>query len=225
METISGNSKSILIIKPYQVHAVSEISEDVEGYFLTIAPFLMPEHCITIFQGLTVSRQHLKIPGAEKSALFDTAQLLYRAFNERNAHHTFIIHSLFSALINRIAALFAEAGKTTAVQQNQSQLIAHKFRQLVQEHSFAHPPSFFSEKLNISTSHLNDCVKSVTGVSVTHYLQEAMLLEAKRNLYYTNNDVKTIAFRLGFEDHTYFSRLFKKLTNETPLAFRKKFRE
>lgn len=52
-----------------------------------------------------------------------------------------------------------------------------------------------------------------------------MIIEAQRLLYYTENDVKEIAFSLGFEDHSYFSRLFKKICDKTPLSFRKKFRE
>src|SRR5690606_21342156 len=106
---------------------------------------------------------------------------------------------------------------------NQAFMLTQHFKNLVVEHSFKHIPSYFAEKLHIATSHLNDCVKATIGLSVTQFLQQSMLLEAKRQLYYTNDDVKKIAFTLGFEDHAYFSRLFKKLTNETPLAFRSRF--
>ena len=225
MEEIELKANSIVVVRPYQVHAAKEISDNAEAYFISVAPFLMPDHCSSTFRDLPVSQQRVKIPAAEKKSLVDTVLLLCRAFAEDNTYKTFIIQSLFNAVVNRAAAMFAEAGKESVTPNNQSALITQKFRQLVSDHSFAHPPSFFSEKLNITTSHLNDCIKSRTGMSVTAYLQEAMLLEAKRNLYYTNDDVKTIAFRLGFEDHTYFSRLFKKIAGETPLSFRNKFRE
>jgi len=225
MEKVVIKPDSVLLIRPYQVHSALQISDNAEAYFLSIAPFLMPDHCSNVFQGLTVAKQHLKVSSAEKKVITDTASLLQQAFMENNRYKTFIIHSLFNALINRIAAIFSDAENPSAAPKNQSQLIVQKFRQLVSEHSFSHPPSYFSEKLNITTSHLNDCLKAATGASVTHYLQGAMLLEAKRNLYYTNDDVKTIAFRLGFEAHTYFSRLFRKLAKETPLSFRNKFRE
>jgi AraC-like DNA-binding protein len=52
-----------------------------------------------------------------------------------------------------------------------------------------------------------------------------VVLEAKRLLYYTDMDVKEIAFSLGYEDHTYFSRLFSKVAGIPPGAFRRKFRE
>ncbi|ANF52236.1 hypothetical protein A0O34_17680 [Chryseobacterium glaciei] len=108
---------------------------------------------------------------------------------------------------------------------NQTERISSNFKKLIFQNNFLESPSFFAKKLNISTSHLNDCVNSNTGKSVTYWLQNAMIVEAQRLLYYTDNDVKEIAYNLGFEDHSYFSRLFKKISNETPLSFRRKFRE
>ncbi|MGF1924180.1 MAG: helix-turn-helix domain-containing protein [Bacteroidia bacterium] len=104
-------------------------------------------------------------------------------------------------------------------------MISAHFKKLINQNNFLESPAFFASKLNVSTSHLNDCVNSVTGKSVTYWLQNSMINEAQRLLYYTENDVKEIAFALGFDDHSYFSRLFKKITNETPLTFRRKFRE
>ncbi|PBQ30903.1 AraC family transcriptional regulator [Sphingobacteriaceae bacterium] len=225
MEKMTVESKGVFLIKPYQVHSAGKISTDAEAYFISIAPFLMPDHCANTFQSLTTSQQYLKIPAKEKNSLLATVSLLHKAFAENNTHKTFIIHSLFNALINRVTAIFVDAEKKSVSPKNQAYLITQKFKQLVSEFSFLNLPSFFSEKLSITTSHLNDSVKATTGMSVTNYLQNAMLLEAKRNLYYTNDDVKTVAFTLGFEDHAYFSRLFKKLTKETPLLFRNKFRE
>lgn len=225
METIQLRAKSILLIRPYQVHAASRITKDAEGYFISAAPFLIPDLCSSIFQSLSVPLQYQQLSATTAKGLVPTCDLLCRAFNEESGHRAFIAHHLFSALVYRTAALFSDPEKDPGRAGNQSHLITRQFRQLVSEHSFLHAPSFFAGKLNITASYLNDCVKATTGLSVTSCLQEAMLLEAKRHLYYTNDDVKKIAFTLGFGDHAYFSRLFKKLTSETPLAFRKKFRE
>jgi AraC-like DNA-binding protein len=52
-----------------------------------------------------------------------------------------------------------------------------------------------------------------------------LVSEAKRLLYYTELDIKEIAFKLGYDDHTYFSRLFSKTVSMSPSAFRNKFHE
>lgn len=225
METIHIKANSIILIKPYQVHSGTEISEDAEAYFISIAPFVMPPLCNGIFQGLSIPQQFLRLQAAKKSPILATANLLYEAFTEAHAYTPLITNNLFHALVIRIAGLFSDSEKKESHVKNRAYLIVQQFKQLVSDHSFLHTPAFFAGKLNITTAHLNDCVKRITGLSVTHFLQDTMLLEAKRHLYYTNDDVKKIAYTLGFEDHAYFSRLFRKLASETPLAFRRKFRE
>ncbi|WP_255155471.1 AraC family transcriptional regulator [Ferruginibacter sp. HRS2-29] len=121
--------------------------------------------------------------------------------------------------------MYTSVGTATPVRKNQAQVLTAGFRKLLSEGWYLRPPSWFARELNITTSHLNDSVKQITGYSCTYWLQDAMITEARRLLYYTNNDVKEIAFTLGFEDPAYFSRLFKKMTGETALAFRNKFRE
>ena len=51
------------------------------------------------------------------------------------------------------------------------------------------------------------------------------MLEAKRLLYYSEQNVKEIAHALGYDDHAYFSRLFKKSESVTPLSFRAAYRK
>lgn len=225
MIDVEITEKSVMIVKPFQIHDAQSLSKDAGGYYIGVAPFLIPQNCFEIFQNLKISAQLIKIEGPEQEDLFATISLLYRSFMGTNSNKNKIINGLFNALVYRISDLYSQSYNATAEIKNQSAIICGNFRKLLSEQGFLQSPSYFARKLNISTSHLNDCVKASTGKSVTYWLQNAMITEAQRLLYYTDNEVKEIAFALGFEDHTYFSRLFKKITRETPLAFRKKFRE
>lgn len=51
------------------------------------------------------------------------------------------------------------------------------------------------------------------------------MLQAKRELRYSDQSVKEIAFGLGFEDPAYFTRLFKKVEADAPLVYRAKYLE
>ena len=81
-------------------------------------------------------------------------------------------------------------------------------------------PSFYANEICISEVYLNEVVKKSTGMTPSEWINIAILLEAKRLLRSTALTVKEIAHELGFEDHAYFSRLFKKNTTMTPLEFR-----
>jgi AraC family transcriptional activator of pobA len=225
MVDVETTATSICMVKPFQIHSVGQVSKDAKGYFISVAPFLIPNNCASIFQDLTTVEQFQKMDSSQKNYITDTVALLNSTFKNIQSNKTQIINGLFNALVHHISNIYHSLKKTLPSSKSQSQVIASNFKKLIFQYSFLESPSFFAKKLNISTSHLNDCVKSSTSQSVTHWLQTAMIIEAQRLLYYTDNNVKEIAFSLGFEDHTYFSRLFKKILNETPLTFRKKFRE
>lgn len=83
-----------------------------------------------------------------------------------------------------------------------------------------HTIEFYAKMLKISPNHLNKSVKSVTGKTAISLLNEMRITEAKNLLKETDLSIAEIAFQLGFEDQSYFSRFFRKNTGDTPKAFR-----
>jgi len=83
--------------------------------------------------------------------------------------------------------------------------------------------SFYADKMNISSRHLNSIVKEGTGYSISDLVQARLLSEAKRMLLYSSETVAEISWSLNFSDKAYFHRIFKKKTNYTPEQFRNKF--
>ena len=73
--------------------------------------------------------------------------------------------------------------------------------------------------------YLNEVVKSVTGVSVSRYIQNELILQAKRMLAYTSLTIREISNHLGIDDYTYFTRLFTKAVGVSPTCYRKKYLE
>lgn len=225
MEEMNLSAKGFMTVKPYQVHAPKKVSDDFKGYFMAVESFLIPNHCSEMLKNLSAQQQYLQLESDEDYDLEETAALLYRTFTTENPYKSFVLNGLLTAFINQACSLYLKKGNVKPQPKSQAAIITSKFKNLLDQYSFLHLPSFYAKKLNITTSHLNHCLNMATGLSVTHWLQDTMITEAKKQIYYTNNDIKEIAFTLGYEDHAYFSRLFKKITGETPLSFRKRFRE
>ncbi len=80
-----------------------------------------------------------------------------------------------------------------------------------------------ASSLNVSAGYLSGLLKSLTGKSTQHYLQDRLIEHAKTQLSTTQQSVSEIAYSLGFDHPQSFSRLFKAKTNLSPLAFREKF--
>ncbi len=83
--------------------------------------------------------------------------------------------------------------------------------------------SQYADVLHLSTYQLNAITKSAVAKSASELINEQIILEAKRYLLATPNQVKDIADHLGYEDFSYFIRFFKKHTGYSPEAFRKNF--
>lgn len=81
----------------------------------------------------------------------------------------------------------------------------------------------YADMVNLSPFQLNSITKSLLGKTVSELIDEQILLEAKRYLLGTPNQVSQIASQLGYMDVSYFIRFFKKKMGATPEAFRKNF--
>jgi AraC family transcriptional activator of pobA len=76
----------------------------------------------------------------------------------------------------------------------------------------------------MSLYQLNTVTKAITEKTVSELINDQIILESKRYLLATGDQIKEIAFHLGFEDISYFIRFFKKQTGYTPEAFRAGFK-
>ncbi|MBC6700156.1 helix-turn-helix transcriptional regulator [Hymenobacter puniceus] len=78
----------------------------------------------------------------------------------------------------------------------------------------------FAEALHVSPAHLGDVLRTHTGQNAQQYLHHALLEKAKRLLRSTSWSIRETAFHIGFDNPSYFSRLFKQKTGLTPAEFR-----
>lgn len=78
----------------------------------------------------------------------------------------------------------------------------------------------YAERLEVSAGHLSATVKQNMNKTAGEIIRERLLIEAKRLLHYSELTVSDIAFRLNFEDPSYFARFFRKYTGVTPTDFR-----
>jgi AraC family transcriptional regulator, transcriptional activator of pobA len=98
-----------------------------------------------------------------------------------------------------------------------------EFFDLLEKHLTVHKQvSQYTDLMNLSSFQLNEITKATVGKTASELINEHIILEAKRHLLATPNQVKEIAELLGYEDVSYFIRFFKKHTGYSPEAYRLK---
>lgn len=84
--------------------------------------------------------------------------------------------------------------------------------------------SKYADRLIVSAKRLNQATAKVLGKAPKELIDDRVMLEAKRLLVYTDESVKEIGFRLGFDEPTNFIKYFRKHSDTTPVEFREQFR-
>jgi AraC family transcriptional activator of pobA len=108
----------------------------------------------------------------------------------------------------------------------QDRVLLKKYLSKIEENYLdAHEVGSYADMLNISAGHLSEVVKAQSGKPAIIHIHDRLILEAKRLLFHTDHSMKEIAFRLGFEDASYFNRFFKRIVGDTPLSYRTSIRE
>lgn len=107
---------------------------------------------------------------------------------------------------------YAHTPKLEHTQSIQSgSIIIQKFKtQLETNFSNWHKVSDYAKALSITSDYLNKVIKSAVGKTAKELIQQRVVLEAKRLGLHTEYSTKEIAYRIGFEDPSHFSRFFKK---------------
>ena len=79
-----------------------------------------------------------------------------------------------------------------------------------------------ADKMCMSKSQLNRKIRTITGYNTATYILQMRMEKAKRMLASSETPVSEIAMKCGFEDISYFGRVFKQTFNVTPSQYRKR---
>jgi AraC family transcriptional regulator, transcriptional activator of pobA len=80
-----------------------------------------------------------------------------------------------------------------------------------------------AQALAMSPRHLSRLCKTETGMSAQRYFEAQKMREACRLLVYTRMSSQQIAYKLGFDDPSYFSRVFLRNIQVSPNMYRSRF--
>lgn len=99
--------------------------------------------------------------------------------------------------------------------------LVREFNFLVESHfRNKHSVAEYADLLFKSPKTITNTFKKIGQKSPLKFIQERILLEARRLIYYTDKDFSQIAYELGFQDLQSFSRFFKNNEGRSPSEFR-----
>lgn len=136
----------------------------------------------------------------------------------------------FQVIKHLLLALLAEIESDHTLQMEETRKASNsytstfdKFLKLV-EHNYKQAESvqFYADQLNTSSRNLNLICRSVFNKSVSEIIEDRRLIEAKQLIVSTDKTISEIGFELGYNEKSYFTRVFSKREGITPTEFKNK---
>lgn len=153
--------------------------------------------------------------------------LLMKVFLEEFETSDHIQGEMMQVLLKRLIIITTRLARAQYI--TEAELTGEKL-DIVRQYNFLveknyrreHRVKFYAEALHKSPKTLSNLFALYNHKSPLAVIQERVLIEAKRLLFYTDKTSKEIAAELGFEDANHFSKFFKKLAECAPMEFKKR---
>ncbi|AEV99589.1 AraC family transcriptional regulator [Niastella koreensis] len=217
---------TIFLLRPGQVHRL-ELTGDSTGFLMEFdLSFYRPKHTITERRWMKASgKNYCKLEVARFKKLH---KLLATVAEEYALQQEGYSEAIRANLDLFFIEFIRQSHTPNSLPKPESGYIQERFDELTRllEANIVNMKnvSQYAGLLNLSAYQLNAITKASVGKTVSELINEQIVLEAKRHLLVTPNQIKEIADLLGFEDPSYFIRFFKKHTGLSPDAFRKAFK-
>jgi AraC-like DNA-binding protein len=206
-------------VTPGQVHRYINMN-NCEGWLLFVDTDLVPKQYRAVFDTFLNSRQIVSVE--EEDQVFKLCEIIEKWLADSEAPlKSAVLSSLIHSIGGMVASKMLCSPKTHIGPGTSKYILANRFKQLVKEKFRENKQvKAYAALLNITPIYLNEVMNEITGFAASYWIQQEVLLEAKRLLYYSGMDINEIAYELGYEDAAYFSRFFKKNTGITASGFR-----
>lgn len=217
---------TVFFLRPGQVHQL-ELKAGSTGYLVEFnAGFYHPKE--------KSSNQRLRKAGNKNYCELETNRFnrlqailssMFQEYTAREEGYQDVIKSSLDIFFIEFIRQSPNPKSGAAIANSYSQERFEEFIELLDRHIATHKQvSQYAGMMNLSPYQLNEITKTSVGKTASALINEHIILEAKRYLLATPNQVKEIANQLGYEDTSYFIRFFKKHTGHSPEAFRHHFK-
>lgn len=214
---------SLFVVQPGQIHGWN-LSEDIDGYIvfyskevynLYFGPQKIDDYSFLLS---AKSIPEIRLKDADLDEIIWYFSMMLNESQAKNPKRIEKILNLLDTVNITISRKFSSDDNQESLLYNYK---VKEFQRILEHHFISEKsPSFYAGKMNISLKHLNRICKSTLNQTATEIITNRVILEAKRMLINPKKSVSQIADDLQFINYSYFSKLFRKHTGNSPSDFR-----
>lgn len=220
--------KSQIIEAPYisfvtkgKVHRVIPKTKDgqCQVWGIRFKTEFIPETAFHLYSFFNDNANIRMQPGRCFDRLVHICQMMHDEMKQQNPDLSVVKH-LLSALFIMIESERSKGREEVATESTQNSTFSNFLNILEQHFKKNEGVEFYAEQLNMSSRNLNQITQKLVQQSVSEIIETRKLIEAKNLLTATDKTVAEIAYEIGYNEKSYFSKVFKKKSGQTPSEFR-----
>lgn len=222
LKTYSLEKGTVLKIAKGQVHAFQD-DPSYDGYLVVFTEdFVLKYFSKSSIDFIShLYNYHISEPLVENSSYNDT--FLEQSIRELSCENTYAQKNIVAKLLELYLLRLERLSHTiisTKLSRHHAQLFL-QFKNLVEDnYRETRNAKDYAEIMSISPKHLNKVVQSFALNTAKYFIDKYVILETKRAILITDKSLKEIAYEVGFDEVTNFTKFFKKHTNMTPKEYK-----
>lgn len=204
-----------------QINSILSISSDVVGIMGTFANYFI-EESRTANSWYSILNPdylpHFQLNADNLPILTSICERLVKLYKNSSAGRSHLIRQYLTIMLQELELMFRREQK---IQLSNGFKLTLDFKKLLTQKIRLNPkPADFAMDLHVSVNHLNKVLQQTTKCSTRDWIVKRQIAEAKMLLKYTAWPISQVAFTMGFEDPSYFSKFFHRSVGRTPTQYR-----
>lgn len=185
---------------------------------------LMREHIDQWNRMIYIYKAYIMTPG---EGLEDQMQYYYRLIlskmaNTSQPYHKEIIRSIIHAILLEMLSSMETNSRLVEGHDSQTQIHFNRFLELLSNTQVKHRPvKYYADKLCLTPKYLSSVCRKASQKSARMWIEEFTNEDIRYHLFNTELAIKEIAYKLEFENLSFFGKYVKRHFGQSPLALRR----
>ncbi|MDB5031961.1 response regulator transcription factor [Mucilaginibacter sp.] len=228
LQVYQARAGAMLLATPFHILRIYNSSDDFLCRFIVFSKAFLTEnnvnsHFLESFSYFKSESIPVIYPDHHDAKMLLEVYLLIQQKLEREEHpyRQEISRSILTTLLYEVEFIYEKQHIILKSKQNRKQELNLLFQNLIFRHYKEHRNvQFYADALCVSSKHLTEIIKEVTGRTSGEWIEDAVILEAKVLLRNHEISIAQVAENIHFPDQSSFGKYFKKHTGLSPSDYR-----
>ena len=171
------------------------------------------------FSETEAQTHYYNIPPSYRPLWCQCLKALHSELNNKQFGYKQVARAYLTEILVNLARIIQEE-KEDDLTRERHPILSQVFQYIDSNYKKSISLKDIAQEVNFSPTYLASLLRQLVGNTALELIRERRMLEARRLLLNTENDIGTIGELVGYKSTTYFIRQFRRVHDQTPYVWR-----